>query len=253
MLDDPTSHYPVAFLGPAAAEQLGVTVEGPHSAQRVWVDGRPFEVLGVISGSEDVSLERAIVLPYATALTLPGVSEWTTQFLVKTAPGAGAPVASVIREALRPDNPAALNVSAVNDFRDVRTSVDTQLARLTAGVGLLLLALSALIIANSMVVSVVARTPEIGLRRALGASSRSVSSVFLTEGALVGALGGLAGSALGVASSVVIAALLGWTHHFSLVLRLAGPVLGLSIGLIASAYPAVRAGRIAPSVALRSD
>jgi putative ABC transport system permease protein len=253
MLDEEDGRYPVAYLGAAAAELLGVPEQGPHTARRLWVDGRPYEVIGILTAGPDVSLDRAIVLPYAVALTLPGVSEWTTQFLVRTQPGAGAPVAAVIREAVRPDNPAALDVSAVNDFRDVRTGVDSQLARLSAGIGALLLALSALIIANSMVVSVVARTTEIGLRRALGASSRSVAAVFLTEGALVGALGGLSGSALGMGASVTIAALQGWTHHFSLLLALAGPVLGLSIGLLASAYPALRAARVAPSEALRSD
>jgi putative ABC transport system permease protein len=253
MLNETDGRYRVAYLGSAAAQQLGIPLRGPHTNRRVWVDGRPYEVLGIVTSGPDVTLDRAIILPYAVALTLPGVAEWTTQFLVLTEPGAGAPVASVIREAVRPDNPAALDVSAVNDFRDVRTGVDSQLARLSAGIGLLLLALSTLIIANSMVVSVVARTPEIGLRRALGASSGSVAGVFLTEGALIGALGGLAGSALGVSASVAIAALLNWTHQFSPLLALAGPALGLTTGLVASAYPAFRAGRIAPSEALRAD
>lgn len=253
LLDDLEKPYAVAYLGRQAAERLGIPNGPLRPGVRIWIAGAPVEVLATITSSPDVSLDNAILLPYEHARGMRDSQDWTAQLLIRTHPGAGAPVAGVIREAIRPDNPGALTVSAVSDFRDVRVGVDDQLARLALGIGLLLLALTALLIANAMVVSVVARTPEIGLRRALGASSPSVAAVFLTEGALVGLLGGLAGSALGIAASVTISATNDWSHHFPPALTLAGPALGLAIGITASTYPAIRAAHIAPSEALRAD
>lgn len=173
--------------------------------------------------------------------------------LVRTEPGAGAVVAPVIRLALRPDAPERLTSSQVVDITDLRTGVTTQLDRLAAWVGGLLLVLTVLLVANGMVVSVMARTGEIGVRRALGSSRGSVAALFLVEGALVGALGGLAGSAIATAAVVIVAAVSGWTAMFQLVWVVLGPAVGVTAGLVSSLYPAMRASSIQPALAVRSD
>lgn len=113
--------------------------------------------------------------------------------------------------------------------------------------------LTCLLITNSMVVSVVARTEEIGLRRALGASRAGVSAVFWAEGLVIGFVGGATGSTVGAVAVVAVAAANRWTAHIDPGFFVVGPALGGFIGLLASAYPAWNATRISPALAVRSD
>ena len=226
---------------------------GPYVGVRIWLNAQPYAVIGLLSDGQAVGLDDAVVVPHARADALAVVAPIDTILLVRTDIGAAAPVARVIRDAIRPEAPETLTVSSVDDFRELRTGVSDQLARLSAGVGALLLALAMLLIANAMVVAVVSRTGEIGLRRALGASRAAVARIFLIEGGLAGGLGGLAGAAVGVFAALAVAAVNGWGFSFPTLLVLAAPVLGTGVGVLASAYPAWRAAGIAPAEALRSD
>lgn len=135
----------------------------------------------------------------------------------------------------------------------LRTGVSTQLDRLAAGTGALLLALTVLLIGNAMVVSVMSRTGEIGLRRAIGASRARVAAMFWTEGALSGLVGGLTGSALAAVAVVVVAAVNGWTAAVSPVVVVLGPAIGVAAGVLSSLYPALRAAAVEPAQAVRAD
>ena len=252
LLDSPRP-YAVALLGAGAARELGVPDRGPYVGVRIWLNAQPYAVIGLLSDGQAVGLDDAVVVPHARADALAVVAPIDTILLVRTDIGAAAPVARVIRDAIRPEAPETLTVSSVDDFRELRTGVSDQLALLSAGVGALLLALAMLLIANAMVVAVVSRTGEIGLRRALGASRAAVARIFLIEGGLAGGLGGLAGAAVGVFAALAVAAVNGWGFSFPTLLVLAAPVLGTGVGVLASAYPAWRAAGIAPAEALRSD
>jgi putative ABC transport system permease protein len=243
----------VAFLGADAAKSLGVPVTTDPTGYAIEVAGATYRVAGFLradDGGSDVS--GTVLLPYSRVLALVG-SDADTQLLVRTAPGAGAGVAGVVRVAVRPDAPERLAASQVESLASLRHGVSNQLGRLGAWIGAFLLALTALLIANAMVVAVVARTPEIGLRRALGASRPAVSSVFWCEGAITGFLGGVAGSAFGLAATVAVAAANDWSARLAPWLAVVGPVLGAVVGVAASAYPALRAGRVSPALAIRSD
>ena len=109
------------------------------------------------------------------------------------------------------------------------------------------------LITNSMVVSVTSRTTEIGIRRALGASRSAIAITFLVEGALVGFLGGLAGSVLSALVVLVVSAFSGWSAFLSAVWLAGGPLLGTVVGVLASVYPAARAARVQPAIAVRSN
>lgn len=244
----------VALVGTAAADRLGVGRSGPPApGVAVWVGGERFDVVGVISSSAGGALANTVVVPYARALEVGGVSDAQARVLVRTELGGGSPVAAVVRSAILPQEPAALVTSSVADFTGLREGVGSQLGALVAAVGALLLAVSTLLVANAMVVSVVARTSEIGLRRSLGASSVDVARVFLLEGGLVGLLGGLFGTGAGMACSVVVAAVNGWDAQQPVLAALVGPLVGLVAGVVASAYPAWRAGAVAPAEAMRAD
>lgn len=242
--------HPAVFVGTDAAGRLGLPVVADPTGLQLWVDGAPVPVAGYVDGTAD--LRAAVVLPYAAGLERTG-SDRSAQLLVRTEPGAGAPVARVVRAAVRPDRPEQLTTSQVVSLASLRHGVATQLGRMVGTVGLLLLALTVLLIANAMVGSVVARTPEIGLRRALGFSRADVAAVVWGEGALTGFLGGCAGGALASVVVVAVAAANRWTPSLGLTWVLLSPVLGAAVGVLASVQPALRAGRVSPATAVRAD
>lgn len=241
---------PVALVGIGAAERLGLPVTADPTGLEVWIADQAVPVVGFVSGADHVS--GGVLIPYDVGLAQVGGDSGAT-LLVRTEPGAGAPVARVIRTAIRPDQPELLSTSHVATLGSLRQGVSTQLGRLVATIGGFLLALTVLLIANAMIVSAVARTSEIGLRRALGASRAGVSAVFWAEGALVGLLGGAAGGALASGVVVVVSAVNRWTPALDILSTALTPVLGAVVGLVASLQPALRAGRISPAVAVRVD
>lgn len=245
---DGTDH--IVLLGVAAAQALDIPVSDDPTGHGIWINRQRYQVVGFLAGAEATS--TTVALPYAVAVEMLG-GDGSATMTVLAAPGGAGPVAEVVRTAIRPDAPAALATSIVVDAAEVRRGVATQLDRLAAGVGWLLLALTMLLIANSMVVSVMSRTPEIGLRRAMGASRRRIAGLVLCEGATVGLLGGLAGAT--IASLIVVGTALanGWTARLDAGLLGAAPLLGLGVAALASVYPALRAAGVEPATAVRSD
>lgn len=243
---------PVALLGPDAAEALDVPATLDPTGLTIRVNGEPFQVVGFLDDSGDATLTDVVAIPYRLAVGIAG-SDVATTMTVRSAPGAGTVVADVVRLTVRPDAPQDLASSQVVDVSALRTGVSTQLDRLAAWVGALLLALTVLLIGNAMVVSVMSRTGEIGLRRAIGASRARVAAMFWTEGALSGAVGGVTGSALAAVAVVVVAAVNGWTASVNPVSALLGPTIGLVAGVVSSLYPALRAAAVEPAQAVRAD
>lgn len=149
--------------------------------------------------------------------------------LVHTALGAGNQISRVARVAILPATPEKLAASQVVVHEDIRKNVSSQLTRQAAWIGGFLIVLTVLLITNSMVVSVTARTTEIGVRRALGSSRSSVASVFWFEGALIGALGGFAGATLSAITVTAVAIINGWTAYLDPTWIAMGPILGLTV------------------------
>ncbi len=244
--------YDVVVLGASAAALLGVpeSVTGP--GVRIYVNGHPAEVIANVGTADDEKLAHAVIVPYHEAVRIVG-GDGGARMVAATEVGAGAAVAAVLRSAIRPDRPTALSASRVVDLQDTRRGVQSRLARLAGATGALLLTMTGLLMANAMVVSVVGRLPEIGLRRALGASRWAVMRVFLLEGGVVGALGGLGGAVIGLWSVVVVSAVSGWTAQMSPGLVGVGFALGVGIGLLGSGYPALRAARVNLAEAVRFE
>lgn len=243
---------PVVLLGDDAARMLDVPRTLDPTGLTIRLNGEAFQVAGFLGDGRDVALSDVVAIPYRLGVRFAG-SDQTATMTVRTAPGAGTVVADVVRLAARPDAPQDLASSQVVDVAQLRTGVSTQLERLAAWVGTLLLALTVLLIGNAMVVSVMSRTSEIGLRRAIGASRARVAAMFWVEGALTGAVGGVTGSAIAGAAVVVVAALNDWTAAVSPAWVLLGPVVGLAAGVASSLYPALRAAATEPAQAVRAD
>ncbi|WP_035833898.1 ABC transporter permease [Jonesia quinghaiensis] len=250
---DSTQHTNVAYLGVQAAKELGIPTDTPYpSGYQISLAGHRVDVVGIVQSSERARVDNVILVPYAQAVAMK-ISDSEAVLTVRTAIGAGGPVSKALRQVVRPDAPERLTVTQVATLDSLRSGVDSQLSRLGMSVGVMLLALTTLLIANSMIVAVMSRTSEIGLRRALGASQGDIARLFLTEGAITGFLGGLAGAALGVVGTLVTALANGWSVTMPLWLPFIGLGIGTVVGILASVYPATSAARINPATAIRVD
>ncbi|WP_124054569.1 ABC transporter permease [Arcanobacterium ihumii] len=241
---------PVAFLGPDAAKLLQIPETNRLEGLTIRIGNEDYSVGGFIHGPDGSSND--VYIPFENGLNLTKTDK-ECEILIRTKIGAGSQVSNAARLAIMPQAPEKLAVSQVASVQKIRESVSGQLARQAAWVGAFLIVLTILLIANSMIVSVTARTTEIGVRRALGSSRSKVAAVFWIEGALTGALGGLIGSAVSACIMVLVAAISDWTAHLNPRWIALGPLLGAGVGIIASAYPAIRASAIHPAIAVRSD
>jgi putative ABC transport system permease protein len=242
----------VAVLGEAAASRLGISRLDAQPA--IFVAGTPLTVVGIV---DDVDRQAdallAIMVPSGTATALWGMpsSGEPARLLIETRLGAAQVVGDQAALALRPDAPERLRAIVPADPRGLRDQVAGDLNALF----LLLAAISLLVgmvgIANTTLVAVLERVPEIGLRRALGASPRHVATQFLAESATLGTLGGLFGASLGVLTVVGVAVARDWTPILAPPAVLPAPLVGTATGLLAGLYPAWRASRIQPVEALQ--
>ena len=151
-----------------------------------------------------------------------------------------------------PQNSGGINVGRPSDALEARAAAKGQFTTLLLGLGAVALLVGTIGIANIMVISVLERRGEIGLRRALGATRRHIASQFLTESALLAAIGGVAGLALGAGATEVYCLAKNQPFVVPLYALVAAPIAGFLIGALAGLYPATKAARLSPTEALRA-
>lgn len=240
----------VVVLGPAAADRLNVFRIDTQPA--IFIGEQSFTVLGIIDEvAREPDLLNAIVMPDGTAKKFFGL-EAPAEVHIDADVGATQLIASQGPIALAPDDPESLRVQASQGYTAVRADVEGDVNALFIVLGGVSLLVGGLGIANVTLVSVLERTPEIGLRRALGAARRHIAAQFLLESTVTGLLGGIIGAAFGVLIIVAVSAVRDWTPVLESYLPFAAVGLGALIGLIAGTYPALRAARTEPITALRS-
>ena len=241
---------PVVVLGPAAAQRLNVFQIDIQPA--IFIGEQAFVVIGIIDDvAREPDLLNAIVMPDGTAREYFGLAA-PAEVHVDAEVGATQVVAGQAAIALAPGNEDSLRVQASQGYTAVRQDVEENVNALFIVLGGVSLLVGGLGIANVTLVSVLERTPEIGLRRALGAARRHIASQFLLESTVTGLLGGIIGASVGVLVIVVVSAVRDWTPVLESWLPFAAVGLGALIGLIAGTYPAVRAAKTEPITALRS-
>lgn len=251
--DDAISGNRVVVLGSAAARQAGVY--GPIGSQSVLLGGEPYLVIGVFEDVERrTDLLLSAVIPRAAAEAHFGdlVPTRNTEVVIDAAVGAGPQIASELPYAMAPENPESLEVIPPPDPRQLRNDVDTDLTGLFVALAFITLLVGMVGIANTSLVAVMERVPEIGLRRALGAQRRSIQAQFLTESTLIGAVGGLIGALLGLVVVLGVAIAREWTPVLPREVILLAPLGGAFVGVLAGYFPARRAARTDPTAALRS-
>jgi len=241
---------PVVVLGPAAAARLNIGRLDTQPA--IFIGEQSFVVLGVIDDvAREPDLLNSIIMPDGTARTYFGLDA-PGEVHIDAQVGATQLIADQAPDALAPDNVESLRVQASQGYTAVRSDVEGDVNALFVVLGGVSLLVGGLGIANVTLVSVLERTPEIGLRRALGAARRHIAAQFLLESTVTGLLGGIIGASVGIMVIVAVSAVRDWTPVLAGYLPFAAVGLGALIGLIAGTYPALRAAKTEPITALRS-
>jgi putative ABC transport system permease protein len=248
-LNDATARYPAVVLGAATAERLGVGAL--HRELQIWLGGSWFTVIGI--------LDR---VPLAPELDLGALIGWRaaqryldfdgdiTTIYTRTNPDAVEAVRGLLARTANPEQPNEVDVSRPSDALAAQAAANNTFTGLLLGLGAVALLVGGIGVANTMVISVLERRSEIGLRRSLGATREHIATQFVTESLLLSALGGGAGIVLGSAITAVYATVQGWPTVVPTWAVAGGLAAALGIGGVAGLYPAIRAARVAPTEAL---
>jgi putative ABC transport system permease protein len=243
-------HDRVAVIGIDVANELGIT--RLETLPSLFIGDNVFTVIGIIDDApRDRGLTGGIIIPSTTAAERFGVSK-PERVVIETQLGAATLIATQAAIALNPNAPESLSVSAPRDPSDTKNRVQSDVNQLFLLLGLVSLIVGAIGIANVTLVTVMERTGEIGLRRALGASRRHIAAQFLAESIAMGVVGGIIGATVGILLVVGVSASRQWTPVLDLWLPVIAPLVGALVGLLAGLYPSVRAARMEPVDALRS-
>ncbi|GGM45062.1 ABC transporter permease [Dactylosporangium sucinum] len=250
-LNGATARYPAAVLGASAADRLGVGRPSPLTS--LLVGAQRFTVVGVLDPVPLApELDAAVLVGWDVAAEALGFDGYATMVYLRCADPQVESVRAVLAATANPVAPGAVAVSKPSDLLAARRAAGETLNALLLGLGAVALLVGGVGVANTMVISVLERRSEIGLRRALGATRGQVRLQFLTESLLLSALGGLGGVLLGVAVTASYATYQRWpavVPGWATAGALAATVL---IGGVAGLYPAVRAARLPPTEALSS-
>jgi putative ABC transport system permease protein len=253
-LNAATAREPVAVLGAATAQLLGIDRIRP--GLRIWVGGQWFYVTGILN--PDIyapEIDSAVLVGFPAAQRYLNFDGHPSEIYVRTTPNdqaATTAVGNLLGAQANPENPSYVSVSqpsaALTAQADAKGALDT----LFLGLGAVALLVGAIGVANIMVISVLERRSEIGLRRALGATRGQIRAQFLAEAILVSSAGGAAGVVLGSAATAVYAHAKGWAILIPPGAWAGGLAAALLIGAAAGLLPAIRAARLSPTQALWS-
>ena len=248
-LNAASSRYPAVVLGSIAAERLGIDRVGVD----VWLGNQWFTVVGILNPIELApDLDRSALVGLPIAKELLGAEGSASTIYVRAEPENLDDVRRVLGATANPEHPEEVEVSRPSDALEARAAAKTAFTSLFLGLGAVALLVGGVGIANVMVISVLERRSEIGLRRALGAAKGHIRVQFLAESLMLAATGGAAGVALGTLITVVYAANRGWGAVVPWYVPFGGLALAIAIGAVAGLYPAMRAARLAPTEALRA-
>jgi putative ABC transport system permease protein len=253
-LDAASERYPMVVLGAVAAERLGVNALRVNGrAVLLYIGGIWFTVAGVLAAMPLApEIDRAALIGYPIAHALFGTSRNASTLYVRADPERVSEAASLLPATADPQSPEQTQISRPSSALQARADAQSTLTALFLGLGAVALLVGGVGIANVMVISVLERRPEIGLRRALGATRAHIGVQFLGESVLLSLLGGAAGIGLGAAATAGYAQLQGWIIVVPLLAVGGSVAIAVALGAVAGLYPAARAARLAPASALRS-
>jgi putative ABC transport system permease protein len=255
-----TAREPVAVLGTVAAQRLGIDRVYPD--QRIWLGGQWFNVAGILQPSPlATDIDTSALVGYPAAQQYLGYvsidrGEQTagppSTIYVRAATGHEASVQALLAPTANPEAANEVNVSQPSDVLTARAAAAGAFDSLFLGLGIVALIVGAVGVANIMIISVLERRSEIGLRRALGATKQQIRTQFLTESILLAFLGGIVGVLVGVLATAIYASAKHWAVVIPVEAWSGGIASAILIGAFAGLMPAIRASRLPPTVALRT-
>ncbi len=259
-LNEGTAREPVAVLGSIAAQQLGIDRVYPD--QRIWLGGQWFNLAGILNPSPlepDIDVSALIGYPaaqkylgYVSIIDGERKTGPPSTIYVRAATGHEAAVQALLAETADPAAPYEAAVSQPSDVLTARAAAAGAFNSLFLGLGAVALIVGAVGVANIMIISVLERRSEIGLRRALGATKSQIRTQFLAESMLLAVIGGVVGVLAGAAATAVYASSKSWAIVIPTQAWSGGIASAILIGAFAGLMPAVRASRMPPTVALRT-
>ena len=250
-LNTATVQEPVAVLGAVAAQLLGI--DRIYPGERLWVGGQWFYVAGILNRAVLASvIDSSVLVGYPSAERYLGFDGHPSTVYLRAQTDRVNAVDSLLAATANPANPSGVTVSQPSSALVAQADAKSALNGLFLGLGVVALLVGAVGVANIMIISVLERRSEIGLRRALGATRGQIRGQFLSEAILLGLLGGAVGVALGVASTAVYAHTKHWATVIPIEAWVGGIAASLIIGAVAGLIPAIRAARLSPTQALWS-
>jgi putative ABC transport system permease protein len=250
-LEGASGRYPAVVLGSTAARRLGIARAG--GGVQVVVGGMRFTVVGILDPVELVpALDSAALVGFDAAARYLGDEGDVASLYIRSDPEDVEDVRDVLAQTANAEHPDEVDVTRPSDAIEARAAAKSAFTSLFLGLGAVALLVGGVGIANVMVISVLERRSEIGLRRALGATRRHVGIQFLAESLLLSLAGGVAGVALGAIVAATYASSRGWEVVVPPLVLAGGVLAALAVGAVAGLYPALRAARLAPVDALRS-
>jgi putative ABC transport system permease protein len=250
-LDGATTRFPTVVLGATAARRLGIT--SLRGGPQVWIGNRWWSVVGILEPLELApDLDSTVLTGFASAARYLGHDGYASALYVRAGPATVSDVAGVLARTANPEHPEEVQVQRPSDALAARIAATSAFTSLFLGLGAVALIVGGLGVANVMVISVLERRSEIGLRRALGATRRHIALQFVAESLLLAGMGGLIGVGTGTAVIAAYATSRGWDVTVPPIVLAGGVTAAVAIGALAGLYPALRAARLAPTDALRT-
>jgi putative ABC transport system permease protein len=250
-LNAATAREPTAVLGAAAAQRLGI--DRLYRGERIWVGGQWFYVVGILRPAVLApEIDSSVLVGFPAARKYLSFDGHPSEIYVRARTDQVAAVQSVLGASANPEAPSEVNVSQPSDALTARAEAKSALNGLFLGLGAVALLVGAVGVANIMIISVLERRSEIGLRRALGATRGQIRTQFLSEAILLALGGGAAGVAVGALATVIYANTKQWAVVIPALAWGGGIGAALVIGAVAGLLPALRAARLSPTEALRT-
>lgn len=247
-----TEKFPTVVLGSVAATRMGIakTVPG-QPAPQIYIGRRWFTVIGVLAQTPlSPDIDRSVLVGWDAARTQLNFAGHPTVIYVKAREDGIDAVRDVLAQTIYPELPGMVQVSRPSDALAAKRATQTTFSALFLGLAGVALLVGGIGVANTMVISVLERRREIGLRRALGANKGQIRGQFLTESIALSCLGGLAGTLLGILATIGYATYQNWPPVIPLPAVAGGFAGAVLIGMAAGVYPSIRASRLTPTEAL---
>ena len=252
-LNAATAREPVAVLGAEAAQLMGIDRIWP--GERIWVGGQWFYLAGILNPATLApQIDTSVLVGFPAAQTYLGFDGHPSEVYVRTVntQAATTSVDDLLAAQANPENPTEVGVSQPSQALTAQADAAGAFDTLFLGLGAVALLVGAVGVANIMIISVLERRQEIGLRRALGATRGQIRAQFLAEAALLALAGGAVGDIAGAAATAIYANQRAWAIVIPAQAWVGGMAAALLIGAIAGLYPATRAARLSPTEALRT-